>query len=567
MEILNLTQGTPEWNATRMQHFCASEAPAMLGLSKYQTRTALLAMKKSGIAPDVDAGTQALFDRGHAAEALARPIAEKIIGEELYPCTGRAEVEGLPMLSSFDGLTMDEATDFEHKLFAQWLADYLVEHNDLPDTHWPQVEHQFIVSGASRCLFMVSDGTDENCIWIWYESKPARRAAVLAGWHQFAKDLETFEVQAPQASTAPAPVESLPSVFVQVTGSLSITDNLQKFGDALRAFVERTPTKPETDEEFATCEAAIKTLSKAEEALDAAESAALAQVACIDDMRTLKATLRELARSNRLALEKLVKAEKEARRLAIVQKAELDLEAFITLFPEAEYMQATAADFGGAIKGLKTMASIQNAVDTELARAKIEATAQREKIRANLITISAEPEYKALFADLRTLVLKDPEFVTLTVKIRIDDHKAAEETRLENERARIRAEEEEKAKRDAEGKAALAIVPGILNKLDDAAASGAMDAGLVAELKETTAALAAEIVIESAADTGARITLGAINSRLSPISITREGLYSLGFQHVDRDRAAYLYRESDFPAICAAIVAHITKIHSLKQAA
>jgi predicted phage-related endonuclease len=45
MKILNLTQGSPEWLATRAQHFCASDAPAMMGVSKYKTRSDLLREK------------------------------------------------------------------------------------------------------------------------------------------------------------------------------------------------------------------------------------------------------------------------------------------------------------------------------------------------------------------------------------------------------------------------------------------------------------------------------------------------------------------------------------------
>ena len=38
----NLIQGSPEWLALRAKRFCASEAPAMLGLSKKLSRNDLL---------------------------------------------------------------------------------------------------------------------------------------------------------------------------------------------------------------------------------------------------------------------------------------------------------------------------------------------------------------------------------------------------------------------------------------------------------------------------------------------------------------------------------------------
>lgn len=563
MEILNLTQGTPEWIAARLQHFTASEAPAMLGLSKYQKRADLLKMKATGISPDVDTGTQNLFDRGHAAEAAARPIAEAIIGDELYPCTGRAVIEGLPLLASFDGLTMVEDVNFEHKLYAEWLADYLREHNDLPDTHWPQAEQQMLVSGAERTLFMTSTGSEENCVWIWYASKPKRRAQLIAGWKQFAADLAAYQPAPEVAAPASVPVENLPSLVISVTGasSLAVTDNLKKFGDALKDFIDRTPSKPETDDEFATCEAAIKTLTKAEEALDAAESAALAQVSCIDEMRMLKATLRDLARNNRLALEKLVKAEKENRRSAIVQKAQKDLAAFVAALPSAEYFPVIVGDFGGAIKGLKTMASIQNAVDTELARVKIEATAQAQRIAANLAVISQHPEHRAMFADMRTLVLKDCDFVALTVKQRIADHVAEIAKREEEARVRIQAEADAKAKAEADRvieaeRAKIRAEEEARTK--EAAAQAIQEAAPVIAMPAPNIAAQAPNISQAPARCAPSMSIGTISKRLG-FTVSREFLSFLGFEGT-KDRAAYLYHEDDFGMICNAIARHVMAV-------
>ena len=111
MKILNLIQGSREWLAHRAAHFNASDAPAMMGCSPYKMRTVLLHELHTGIVPEVDIATQKRFDNGHRAEALARPLAEKIIGDDLYPVTG---TEGR-LSASFDGLTLDEQTGFEHK--------------------------------------------------------------------------------------------------------------------------------------------------------------------------------------------------------------------------------------------------------------------------------------------------------------------------------------------------------------------------------------------------------------------------------------------------------------------
>jgi len=49
LDIINVKQGTKEWLNLRMGHFTASEAPAMMGVSKYQKRDELLTMKKTGV--------------------------------------------------------------------------------------------------------------------------------------------------------------------------------------------------------------------------------------------------------------------------------------------------------------------------------------------------------------------------------------------------------------------------------------------------------------------------------------------------------------------------------------
>jgi hypothetical protein len=64
-------------------------------------------------------------------------------------------------------------------------------------------------------------------------------------------------------------------------------------------------------------------------------------------------------------------------------------------------------------------------------------------------------------------------------------------------------------------------------------------------------------ITRPAADDGKRLKLGDINARLAPIALTADGLAGLGFKHIAVDKAAKLYRESDFPLICNALIDHI----------
>ncbi|MEY5097583.1 MAG: hypothetical protein RJA36_302, partial [Pseudomonadota bacterium] len=459
----NLIQGSPEWLAYRAQHFNASDAPAMMGCSPYKTRAQLLREMHTGLAPEVDIGTQKRFDNGHRAEALARPLAEEFIGQELYPVTGSSG----PLSASFDGLTLDESEGFEHKALNAALRDAFramdriapgaplppsAESRLLPIYHRVQMEQQLLISGAERILFMASEWTaddelveEQHC---WYYPDAELRQAIVDGWTQFERDLDAY---VPPESAEPARAETLehlPAVSVRLDGALSVAGNLPSFAVALRAFVERIPKAPTTDTDFATCDAACKALKKAEEALDAAEAGALASITDVEAMRRAVADCRKLARDTRLAAEKMVERRKVEIKEQAVMASRRDLDAHVAalngeLAPMA--LRPVVADFAGAIKGLRSFSSLQDALDTTLARAKIEADNQARGIRANVAAFAAQADgLQFLFADLGQIVHKAADDFAALVSSRIATHRAAEaereRKRAEAEQARIAAE-------------------------------------------------------------------------------------------------------------------------------
>ncbi|WP_419178520.1 hypothetical protein [Pseudomonas syringae] len=100
------------------------------------------------------------------------------------------------------------------------------------------------------------------------------------------------------------------------------------------------------------------------------------------------------------------------------------------------------ADFTGAIKGKKTVASLRDAADSELARAKIEASQIGDGIRANLESLrSLAVGHAFLFNDAQQIVLKNNDDLVALIKVRINEHKQAEEAKELAQRERIRAEE------------------------------------------------------------------------------------------------------------------------------
>jgi len=451
MKIMKVTQGSPEWLALRANHDTASEAPAMMGKSKHQTRTELLRQKKTGITKEVTPAQHKAFDRGHKAEAAARPIAAEIIGEELFPDTALDD-DGV-LLASFDGVTMLEDVIWEHKLINEALRSATV---DTLDEHYKiQMDQQLLVSGAEKCLFMASDGTVDDCNHFWYTTTPERMAAIKAGWEQFNADLAEYQPRKQEQAATGATTEDLPAVSVQVSGDLSIVDNFDRFESALKHFIDEVLVRePKTDQDFADLDNQVKQLKKAEDALDAAEAQLLAQVEAVDNAKRRKDMLHKLARDNRLMAEKLVKSQKQAIKLEIARDADKAVgehERKVEATLDGYALPRTNTDFNAAMKGKRTITTLQDAADNEVARAKIAINEAADLIRANAKTI-ADAGYEFLFADRHQLALKDSELVKLEVASRINNHKREEERRLEAERQRIAAEEKARAEREAQKK-------------------------------------------------------------------------------------------------------------------
>ncbi|WP_272974834.1 YqaJ viral recombinase family protein [Alcanivorax jadensis] len=452
-KLVKVEQGSPEWLALRAERDTASEAPAMMGKSKYQTRNALMDQKATGVVPEPSEHQKKAFDKGHQAEAAARPIADAIIDDELYPVVLDDAVSGY--LASMDGLTMCRRIGWEHKWLSADLAAQ-IDAGELDEHYRIQLDQQFALSGAERILFMASDGTEENCKYLWIERDESRFAALEAGWEQFRADLAEYQPRKQEQAATGATTEDLPAVSVQVSGDLSIVDNFDRFESALKHFIDEVLVRePKNDQDFADLDNQVKALKKAEDALDAAEAQLLAQVEAVDTAKRRKDMLHKLARDNRLMAEKLVKEQKKAIKLQIAQDAKQAVEdhgAKVQATLDGYTLPRVPTDFNEAMKGKRTITTLRDAADNEVARAKIAINEAADLIRANA-KIIADAGHEFLFADRQQLALKDSELVKLEVESRITRHKQEEERRLEAERQRIAAEEKAKAERAAQQKA------------------------------------------------------------------------------------------------------------------
>lgn len=557
MKIRNVAQGSDAWHALRGEHFTASEAPAMMGASKYQTRTELLAAKKSGISPEVTSSQQFIFDKGHAAEAGARPIVEELIGEELYPIVG---TDG-NLLASLDGATMLGDTIFEHKLWNESLAAQVRAGDLAPHYYW-QLEQQLLISGAEKAIFVCSDGTRDNFVSMEYRPVPGRTDQLIAGWKQFEQDLAEFV----PAENAPVVIgkapDELPALRIELTGMVT-GSNLKAFEESALAVIGAVKTNLTTDQDFADAKKAVKWCGDVEAAVAAAKKHALSQTQDIDELFRSLDRISADARETRLKVDKLVKAQELSIKIEIKQAGETALAEHIAAINKrlgSVQLPHIAADFAGVMKGKSKLDNMRDAIATELARAKIEANATAEAIEVNLVSLrELADNHRFLFGDRQQLVLKANDDLIAVIKSRIADHEADQAKKLEAQREQIRQEELAKIEREAK-KAAKPLEPMQTEPVAAPSPAYVQAVELTADLVQVAKA------VGQATDDGQRIKLGDINARLG-FSVSADFLVTIGFESVGRERSAILYRASDFHRICDALVRHITNAKSCQQEA
>lgn len=426
MEIHDLVQGSPEWHAWRANYLMASDAPAMMGVSPYKSRSELLQEKKFGIDREIDPFTQKRFDDGHRFEALARPYAEKFIGNdvELYPiCGSQGEYA-----ASLDGMTMDLSINWEHKTMNDGIRAANTA-DDLPMVYHIQIAQQFLVSGAERTLFSATKFNEKDELveekHIWVERNEALIESVKAGWGQFNCDLEVYvppQEAPPVIGKAP---DALPALHIEVTGMVQHS-NLAEFTEHALAVFQGIKTDLVTDEDFADADKTAKWCQEVETRLEAAKQHALSQTNTIDDLFRAIDSIKEEARQKRLALERLVKNKKDSIKADIVNDANTALQDHINSINKSlggNWMPKINGNFAEAAKNKRTIASLRSAVSDALAAAKTDAALVSATIAANHAAVGADMH---LFPDFSAVCATKPEiFVSLVESRRLATANAA----------------------------------------------------------------------------------------------------------------------------------------------
>lgn len=561
MKTHTLIQGSPEWLAYRASVWNASDAPAMMGCSPYKSREQLLQELATGVTEEITPEQQRRFDDGHRFEELARPLAEQLIGQELFPVTGSSDeiIAGRALSASFDGLTMLEDVGFEHKSLNLGLRACFDRMDNLPEgvdasaalaeMYRIQMEQQLMVSGAGRILFVASKWSGDTLVeerHCWYYSDPALREQIRGGWAQLAADLAAWQPQASEIKPTGKAPETLPALRIEVTGAVSAS-NLDEFKAHALAVFQGIKRDPSTDDEFADAEKKVKWCADVEARLAAAKEHALSQTADIDKLFKAIDDISAEARRVRLDLDKVVKARKDQIRIEIVQEHQRALQTHVDGLNQklqARWVPTPAADFAGAIKGKRTLASIREACGVVLADAKISTNQHAERLQANRAALVIDGrDWSSLFPDFATVGTKAPEDFEALAQLRINKHLEAERVA---EAARQRAAEQAQA------------------VIQQAAAPTPAPAASVVKIEPAPWVEPAP----ASASEAATVKLGEICAHVGAgFSMTSAFVEQvLGIAPAKVDKAARLYTPTDERRIYAALRDHVNGL-LMKQAA
>lgn len=156
VELIEIEQGSPQWLALRKTKVTATDAPIVLGVSRWKNKIQLYHEKLSD---DQPASPNAAMQRGLDLEPIAR---------DLFNLRRKLNMEPVVMvrdwlMASLDGWDSSIGCVLEIKCAGS------VDHESalkgkVPDHYYPQLQLQMYVSGAQQAYYDSFDGIDEVVI-------------------------------------------------------------------------------------------------------------------------------------------------------------------------------------------------------------------------------------------------------------------------------------------------------------------------------------------------------------------------------------------------------------------
>ena len=182
--VHNLVQGTPEWHAHRKQYFNASETPAVVGVSPWQTPYELWLVKTGRKVTEINEAMR----HGTALEPAARAAFEETTGLIMQP---QVLVDG-HYSASLDGITLNGTALVEIKCPYKGQASALwqsVSTGTIPEHYRWQVQHQLMVSQAKLAYLWVFDGS--KGMQLTFEPDEISFLEIRQAWEAFSHYLDT----------------------------------------------------------------------------------------------------------------------------------------------------------------------------------------------------------------------------------------------------------------------------------------------------------------------------------------------------------------------------------------
>lgn len=151
MKFIDLAQGSQEWLHFRRMGIGASDAPSIMGVG-FKTPYQLFMDKMTGSEAVVNSAMQ----RGKDLEQPARELFIKMTGIEIDPAVVVHD-EHEWQFASLDGIDKDKSILVEIKCPGHRDHQSAVE-GMIPGKYYPQLQHQFAVTGLDRGYYFSFDG-------------------------------------------------------------------------------------------------------------------------------------------------------------------------------------------------------------------------------------------------------------------------------------------------------------------------------------------------------------------------------------------------------------------------
>lgn len=167
-----MEQNTNAWYHWRKEGIGASDAPVIMGDSKYKTPLQLYREKISQ--DEIKEENNFIQRKGHALESEARAIFELMVGKPFE--AQLFQHKNLEFLrASVDGYNANDEETWEGKYVGEEKFKFVKENEKVLPEHYAQVQHQLVVTGAKHCWYMVYTGLEKQFKinkYFWFKVEP-----------------------------------------------------------------------------------------------------------------------------------------------------------------------------------------------------------------------------------------------------------------------------------------------------------------------------------------------------------------------------------------------------------